>query len=386
MWRATFVAMAVACAGVAVLDAGQPRARYAIVADRILDPRSGRFDSDAVVLVSGGRIADVIPRALFRGNMADSTITLRGLTLVPGLIDAHVHLGIGGPPAQTALADLRAGFTTVVDLGARTHRLLRIRDSINSGLLPGPRVLAAGMWIGIKGGVCEFNGIGIEPNVDAFRARVRENVEAGADVIKLCVSGWPNEAYSDPQKYELSDEILAAAVDEAHRRGRKVIAHDISLAGVKAALRVGVEGLAHTPYLDSATALQLRATNTFIIPTLASLTGADTSAPSRGLVRSLSLAHRLGVSLVFGTDGGVLPHGRNAEEFAALERAGVAPLEAIRAATTNAARAFGLSDSLGLVASGMAADIIAVSGDPLTDLTVLKTPRFVMSRGRVIGQ
>jgi len=205
-------------------------------------------------------------------------------------------------------------------------------------------------------------------------------------VIKLCVSGWPNEAYSDPQKYELSDEILAAAVDEAHRRGRRVIAHDISLAGVKAALRVGVEGLAHTPYLDSATALQLRATNTFIIPTLASLTGADTSAPSRGLVRSLSLAHRLGVSLVFGTDGGVLPHGRNAEEFAALERAGVAPLEAIRAATTNAARAFGLSDSLGLVASGMAADIIAVSGDPLTDLTVLKTPRFVMSRGRVIGQ
>ncbi|MGQ0641719.1 MAG: amidohydrolase family protein, partial [Gemmatimonadaceae bacterium] len=332
----------------------------------------------------GGRISDVVPAASYRPDMADSTIDLRGLTLLPGLIDGHVHLAIGGSPAQNALADLRAGFTTVVDLGARTHRILGIRDSINRGAMLGPRILAAGIWIGVKGGVCEFNGIGIAGTAEAFRLRVRENVTAGADVIKLCVSGWPNEAFGDPQKYELPDAVLTAAVEEARDLGRLVIAHDISLAGVQAAIRAGVQGLAHTPYLDSATARQLGRQNMFIVPTLASLTGADTSAPSRELIRSLAVAHRLGVTLVFGTDGGVLPHGRNAEEFAALSRAGVSPRDAIRAATINAARALGLGDSLGVVARDMLADIIAVRGDPLTDINALTSPQFVMSRGRVV--
>jgi imidazolonepropionase-like amidohydrolase len=142
--------------------------------------------------------------------------------------------------------------------------------------------------------------------------------------------------------------------------------------------------LAHTPYLDSATALQLRAKNVFIIPTLASLAGDDTSRASRALVASLALAHRIGVTLVFGTDGGVLPHGQNAREFAALVRAGISPLEALRSATINAARAFALADSLGSLGNGMAADLIAVTGDPLADLSVLSHPRFVMSRGRVV--
>ncbi|HEV8364515.1 MAG TPA: amidohydrolase family protein, partial [Gemmatimonadaceae bacterium] len=255
---------------------------------------------------------------------------------------------------------------------------------INAGIVQGPRVLAAGMWVGVKGGICEFNGLGIEGTADAFRARIRENVQGGADVIKLCVSGWPNEAYSDPQKYEIPDDVLIAAVDESRKAGKLVIAHDISVGGVQAALRAGVQGFAHTPYLDSATARELRARNAFIIPTIASLAGADTSPASRDLVGSLALAHKLGVTLVFGTDGGVLTHGRNAEEFLALAQVGVTPLEAIRAATVNAARAFGLADSLGHIARGMAADIIAVEGNPLDDLTALQRPRFVMARGRVV--
>jgi imidazolonepropionase-like amidohydrolase len=371
-------------AAVAAAAAQQPRAQYAIRVDRILDPRTGQYSSQSIVLIAGGRISSVVPASSYRAEMADSTIDLTGLTLLPGMIDGHVHLAIGGPVAQNALADLRAGFTTVVDLGARTHRLLRIRDSINSGAIPGPRVLAAGTWVGIKGGVCEFNGLGIAGGPAEFRARVRENVEQGADLIKLCVSGWPNEAFTDPLKYELSDDMLTAAVEEAHEHGRIVVAHDISVAGVQAAVRARVQGLAHTPYLDSSTARQLGRQNVFIIPTLASLAGTDTSPPSKQLVASLALAHRLGVTLVFGTDGGVLPHGRNAEEFAAIAAAGVPPRDAIRAATINAARAFGLSDSLGVIAGGMAADIIAVAGDPLADLATLKSPRFVMSRGRVI--
>jgi len=384
VWRATFFAALLASAAAAAWSERQPRAQYAIRTGRMLDPRTGQFEQDAVLLVSSGKIVDVIPRALFRQTLADSTINLQHLTVLPGLIDAHVHLAIGGPAAQTALADLRAGFTTVVDLGARSLRLLRIRDSINVGAIPGPRVLAAGMWVGVKGGVCEFNGLGIAGTADAFRARIRENVQGGADVIKLCVSGWPNEAYSNPQKYEIPDDVLIAAVDESRKAGKLVIAHDISVGGVQAALRAGVRGFAHTPYLDSSTARQLLAQKAFIIPTIASLAGADTSAASRELVRSLALAYRLGVTLVFGTDGGVLPHGRNAEEFLALERAGVTPLEAIRAATVNAARAFGLSDSLGVIARGMAADIIAVEGNPLEHLSALQRPTFVMVRGRVV--
>lgn len=173
----------------AVFDAGQPRAEYAIRTGRMLDPRSGRFEQDAVLLVRGGRIVDVVPSALFRRALADSTIDLQPYTVLPGLIDGRVHLTIGGPIANTAMADLRAGFTTVVDLGARSTRVLRVRDSINAGLIPGPGVLAAGLWIGVKGGVCEFGGIGIAGGVDMFRARVRENAAAGADVIKLCVTG-----------------------------------------------------------------------------------------------------------------------------------------------------------------------------------------------------
>jgi imidazolonepropionase-like amidohydrolase len=384
VWRATFFAALLASTSAATFTARQPRWQYAIQTGQILDPRTGRFEQGTVLLIRGGKIMDAVPGAQFREGLADSVIDLRRFTVLPGLIDAHVHLAIGGPVAQNARADLRAGFTTVVDLGARTLRLLRIRDSINAGMIPGPRVLAAGMWVGIKGGVCEFNGLGIDGTADAFRARIRENVQGGADIIKLCVSGWPNEAHSDPQKYEISDAVLIAAVDESRKAGKLVIAHDISVGGVQSALRAGVQGFAHTPYLDSATARQLLAQQAFIIPTIASLTGTDTSPPSRDLIRSLALAHRLGVTLVFGTDGGVLPHGGNAEEFLALARAGITPLEAIRAATINAARPFGLADSLGVLARGMAADIIAVEGNPLENLSTLQRPTFVMSRGRVV--
>lgn len=385
-WRATLCVSLLAAAGAATLNARQPRAEYAIETGRILDPRNGKFEEGAVLLVGAGKVMDVVPAGRYRFNRADSSIDLRGFTVLPGLIDAHVHLAIGGPPTETALADLRAGFTTVVDLGARSLRLLRIRDSINAGIMPGPRVLAAGMWVGVKGGVCEFNGLGIEGTAEAFQARIRENIQGGADLIKLCVSGWPNEAHSNPQKYEIADDVLSAAVDEARKAGKLVIAHDISLAGVQAALRAGVRGFAHAPYADSLTALQLKAQNAFIIPTLTSLTGADTSATSRDLISSLALAHRLGVTLVFGTDGGVLPHGRNAEEFRTLLTAGVSALDAIRAATVNAARAFGLADSLGYLARGMAADIIAVEGNPLENLATLQRPAFVMARGHVINR
>ena len=364
-----------------VLAVGTAGAQRTVVrAGRLLDPVSGRVSRDVAIVVEGGRIVSVGAA----GARGDSVVDLSAYTVLPGLIDGHVHLGIGGPPRANALADLNAGFTTVVDLGARTTRLLRIRDSINAGQIPGPRVLAAGIWIGRKDGVCEFNGIGIAGGAEAFRARVKENVDAGANLIKACVSGWPADAYARPNDYELSDSVLQAIVDESRKSGRTVIAHDISLGGVRAALRTGVNGLAHAAYVDSAAARAMQARGMFMIPTLASLTGGDTSAASRTLVAATRLAHTLGVPIVFGTDGGVLPHGQGAQEFVAMAGAGMSPLEAIRSATSGAAKAFGLSDSLGVVAPGKIADLIAVNGDPLSDVTALQRVALVMQRGRIV--
>ena len=359
-----------------------PAQRIVIRAGQLLDPVAGRLIPNQTIVVERGRITAVgtsLPTA-----PGDSIVDLSAYTVLPGLIDAHVHLGIGGPPRTTAIADLRAGFTTVVDLGARTTRVLAFRDSINAGLIPGPRVLAAGIWIGKQGGVCEFNGIGISGGAEPFRQRVRDNVAAGADVIKVCISGWPAAAYAEPDSYELPDSVITAIVEEARRLGRRVIAHDISPGGVRAALRAGVHGLAHAAYLDSASAGQLRQRDVFLIPTLASLTAGDTSAGSRGLLEATVLAHRAGVRLVFGTDGGVLPHGRNAEEFAVLARAGIPLPDAVRSATSGAAQALGLADSLGTLVPGKAADLIAVEGDPLRDASALGRVRFVMVRGRVV--
>ena len=362
----------------------EQRASYAIRGARILDVGSGLYSAPSVILVTGDKLVRVLQAESYRTDLADSTVNLAGKVVLPGLIDAHVHLVLGGPVRANALADLRAGFTTVVDLGALAHRLLRIRDSINAGIIPGPRVLAAGMWVGVKGGVCEFTGIGVVGGPEQFRARVRENIAAGADVIKLCVSGWANEAFANPAQYEMPDDALVASVQEAHQHRRLVVAHDLSRGGVRAALRANVDGLAHAAYLDSATALEMRAKNVFMIPTLASLATGDTSDATRALVASVALAHRLGVRLVFGTDGGVLRHGNNADEFTALVRAGIPPLAAVRAATINAATAFGLADSLGAVRAGMLADLIAVDGDPLQDVATLRAPHFVMSRGKIV--
>jgi imidazolonepropionase-like amidohydrolase len=337
-------------------------ARTAIKAASLVDPATATSMRDVVVLVDGSRVAEVLPAARFRRRSGDRLIDLGGATLLPGLIDAHVHLTIGGPARANAMAILRAGFTTVADLGAVSQRVLRVRDSIGLGAIDGPRVLAAGLWIGVKGGVCEFGGIGVAGGADAFRARVRENLTAGADLIKACVTGWPAVAWAFPDSAELSPETLAAMVDEAHRAGRRVVAHALSRRGVEVALEASVDGLAHAAYVDDALAARMRQRGMWMIPTLASLTSGDTTVVGRRLIDAVRQAYRAGVTLVFGTDGGVLPHGQNAKEAAALA----------------------LADSVGAIRPGMVADIIAVDGDPLADVGVLAYPRFVMARGRVV--
>lgn len=380
---AGFFAFGASCSPSKGRVAELPRGELAVLAARMLDPESGRYSGPSAIIIRGGRIIDVRPASGFTRSEVDSVIDLGALTVLPGLIDAHVHLAIGGTVRDNANADLDAGFTTVVDLGSRTNRMLRIRDSINAGTIRGPRVLAAGRWVGTRGGVCEFNGLGIAGGPDAFRQRVVENAGEGADLIKVCVSGWPGDAFAQPDKYEISDSSLAAVVNESHSRGKKVIAHDISAGGVRAGLRAGIDGLAHTAFLDDALAADVARKRVFMITTLASLTRGDTSAVARELYKSVATAMKANVVLVFGTDGGVLAHGSNAEEFVALSRAGIGAADGIRSATTNAATALGIADSVGSIRRGMSADLIAVNGDPLSNVAILKNVEWVMLRGRV---
>jgi imidazolonepropionase-like amidohydrolase len=381
---AVTIAVAVASEGVVHLQPRETdRVDFALRAARWLDPTSGEMRGPVAILISGQKIAKVVPAEAFDEIAPRSVVDLKGATLLPGLVDAHVHLQIGGQPAENAATALRAGFTTLVDLGATSDAVLRLRDAIAAGTVEGPRILAAGRWVGTKNGICEFGGIGIGGGPDNFRAHVRENVATGADLTKVCVSAWTAAAFAQPDAYEIKDDALTAVVEESTRSNRMVIAHAISLGGAKAAIRAGVRGLAHAAYLDAATATELRERDMFLIPTILTLTRVPGPATD-ALKASLTAAHRAGIRLVFGTDGGVLPHGKNAAEFEALVNAGVQPIAALRAATTNAAHVLGLGDAIGSLEAGKFADIIAVDGDPLSDMRAMQQVVFVMRNGRVV--
>ena len=240
------------------------------------------------------------------------------------------------------------------------------------------------MWVGSKGGVCEFGGIGIEGGADAFVQRVRGNIAAGANLTKVCLSPWPAAVYAAPDTVEIPPDVLRAIVDASHAARRPVTAHALGSGAVRAALEAGVDGLVHAAYVDAPLARAMRTRSMWMSPTLASLTAGDTSAAARALTAAVGVAHAQGVTMVFGTDGGVLPHGRGVDEMEALVAAGLSPLDVIRAATVNAARALTIADTVGQVAAGMTADLVAVSGDPLRDVRAFRDVQLVVSRGRVV--
>ena len=348
-------------------------------ASAMADVARGALIRDAAVLVENGRFTAAGPSREVRAPAGARVIDLGEATLLPGLIDAHVHLSIAGRPRDNALATLRAGFTTVQDLGTLNGVALRLRDSIALGRVEGPRVIASGPWIGSSGGVCDFDRTQVSGDT-AIARRVREAIAARADVIKLCVTGWPAESNRPPQ---LSRAEVRAGIGEARRANRPVVAHAIGLEGARLAVEEGVAALANSAFLDQPLIDLMKSRGVVMIPTLASFEQANDSSAT-ALVGRARQAIEQGVPIVFGTDAGVLPHGSNAREFAALARAGVAPAAAIRAATLDAARLLGLADSVGRLERGLLADIIAVPGDPLADVTVLERVILVMQRGRVV--
>jgi imidazolonepropionase-like amidohydrolase len=213
---------------------------------------------------------------------------------------------------------------------------------------------------------------------------VREAVEGGADVIKLCVTGWVADGFREPEGVEIGHDELEATIAESRRLGRKVVAHAIGARGVRLAVEAGIHAIAHAAFVDSETADLMRKRRVFLIPTLLSFEPLSETPAGRALFARVGDLFRGGIPVAFGTDAGVIPHGSNAKEFSSLRRAGMSPEEAIRSATLHAAELIGWTDGVGEIAPGRHADLIAVEGNPLRELASLEQVRFVMLGGRVI--
>jgi len=387
---------------------------------RILDVQTGKVASNQVIVIDAGRIAEV--RA---ATPQDRGVDLTSLTCLPGLIDAHTHLmtdlrargyqGLGvSLPRQTlagaknALVTLNAGFTTVRNLGARGFADVALRDAINAGDVPGPRMIVSGPALSITGGHCDSNLLaeefhfrsgGVADGPWAVRAKVRENVKYGADVIKMCASGGVMSKGDQPGTQQYTLEEMQAIVEEAHKLGRRVAAHAHGTSSFIDAIKAGVDSVEHASLIDDVgialakehnTALVFDIYNDDFILTEGLKTGMLPESIEKekqiGRVQreNFRRAQQAGTRMVFGTDSGVYPHGDNARQFAKMVEWGMASLEAIQAATINAADLLGLSTTIGTLQPGFAADVIAVTGNPLDDVRVLESVRFVMRGGVVV--
>ena len=358
---------------------GQSDSTVVIRGGSWLDVRAGRLRPNGAIVIRGGKIASIVPPDRdWRPPPHAKVIDAEGRTVIPGLIDAHVHLTLAGDPDSNAHATLLAGFTTVADLGSAEGAGIRLRDAVAEGRVPGPTIIAAGSWIGARGGVCEFGGATVD-DIEGARARARADVEAGADILKVCVTGWPKDAVAFPDSIEFKAQSLDAVVSVARAARRPVFAHAIGKAGALLAASHGVRALAHTPIVDSAGAAALARSGITVISTLASL------GPRPGgdeVRRSLRLLHGAGVPIVMGTDAGVLPHGQNARELVALTEVGLSAAEALRAATVGAAALLSAT-GIGEIRVGGTADLVVVQGDPLRDIQVTEAPVLVLKGGRM---
>jgi imidazolonepropionase-like amidohydrolase len=367
----------VACASAFAQETRTLTARW------ILDVERGEAIENGIIIVKGDRIATLARK----GEIAPAgeEINLGDVTLMPGMIDAHVHLLLGGTGEANARATLRAGFTTVQDLGALNYANIKIRNAIREGKFPGPTVVTSGPWLGVSGGTCDFQGIGVK-GAEAFRARVKKDVDEGADLIKICASGWLAQAAERPDAVEISEEELRAAIDEAHALKRRVAVHAISERAIALSVANGADLIVHGGFTAKETVAAMAQRRVFQIPTLFSLKANVAATVYDKLQKHLGAAFREGLPIAFGTDAGVIRHGQNAKEFAELVGLELKPIEAIRTATVEAAKAVGLPGQIGVLKSGALADIVAVEGNPLNDLNALQKVKFIMKAGQPVDR
>jgi len=399
--------------------------RTVVRAGKLLDVRSGKLLADQAIVIEGDKIVSVGPAAAVQPAASDTVIDLSKATVLPGLIDAHTHLtgdpkdvgyeslGISVPRealigAKNARITLEAGFTTVRNVGADAFTDVALRDAINAGDVLGPRMRVSGPPLGITGGHCDNNFLapeyhssadGVADGIAEVQHKVRENIKYGADLIKICATGGVLSLGDDPQASQYTQEEMKAIVADAHRLGRKVAAHAHGAQGILWAAEAGVDSIEHGSYIDDAGIAEMKKNGTYLVPTLylgdwflANAEALHVPPPmiAKGRIvmpmarQNIAHAFASGVKVAFGTDAAVYPHGLNAHEFAVMVKLGLTPLQSIQAATINAADLLGWSDKVGAVEPGKWADIVAVNGDPLQDVTTLERVKFVMKGGEVV--
>jgi len=401
----------------------------AVKAGHLLEVRSGNYASDQLILIEAGKVREIgKPRDVQPHVPAGAKIIdLSRYTVLPGLIDAHTHLtgnpdtggyrrlGISIPRealtgARNARVTLQAGFTTVRNVGAGGYTDIALRDAINAGDVPGPRMVASGPALGITGGHCDNDllapqfhafALGVADGVPAVMAKVRENIKYGSDVIKFCATGGVLSQGDNPELEQYSPEEMRAIIQEAHRLGRKAAAHAHGALGIRDAVLAGVDSIEHGSFINEEDIQLMKERGTYLVPTLylgdwflenyQKLGLTDNMVAKAKYVmpearQHVARAFQEGVKVAFGTDAAVYPHGLNAREFPVMVKLGMSPLAAIQAATLNAADLLGWSDRIGSLEPGHFADLIAVEGDPLQDVTVLQNVKVVMKGGEVVKE
>jgi imidazolonepropionase-like amidohydrolase len=384
----------------------------AIRSVRVIDG-TGRMIERAKVVVRGTTIAAVGSDRDLSPPRGATKIDGRGLTLLPGLIDCHVHLCLGGEPdvvdaiaretptltllksSQAARLTLEAGFTTVRDVGSRDHSIFALQRAIEAGLVPGPRIVGAGLAICMIGGHARFIGQEVE-GAEQVRSVVRAQIAAGAAVIKVIASGGVLTPGTSPEQAQMTVEELQAAVDEAQRAGRKVAAHAHGSSGMKNAIRARAHSIEHATLMDEEASAMMKRQGVFMVPTLSAL--ATTAAcrlgcgiPESALSKAKSMtkrhqvsfknALRDGIRIAMGTDAGT-PfnfHGENAQELERMVAFGMSPMQAILASTSAAARLIGIHDQVGTIEKGKLADLVLFDGNPLRHIDLLR------DRSRILG-
>ena len=405
------------------IDLAHAQSLTVIRAARMLDVATGKSMEPVYIVIEKGRI-----KSVNEAEPSDNaqTIDLGDMTLLPGLIDMHTHLAMDIDresfirPVKQGSADgalrgahnarktLRAGFTTVRNVGERDFQELvgvALMRAVESGLIEGPRIIPAGHPLSITGGHCDVTGFapgvlergpeaGIADGTDAILRAIRYQIKHGAKFIKVCATAGVLSFEEDIGAQQFSAEELQVAVQEACRHGLKVAAHAHGTEGIIAAIQAGVASIEHGSMLNDEAIQLMLEKGTYLVPTAYLLDAINLDALPP-LIRekgktviplakeSLRRAIQAGVKIAFGTDAALFPHGDNAKEFAVLVELGMTPLEAIQAATLNAADLLG-KDDRGVISAGRLADIIAVPGDPLIDIRVLEDVQFVMQGGKVI--
>lgn len=374
---------------------------------------TGAAHAQMTVLIRGKKIVAVGPSRSLSIPSDATRIDGRGLTVMPGLIDCHVHLCLGGEPdvvaaveaedptylllksANHAKATLEAGVTTVRDVGARDHSIFTLKRAIDSGIMPGPRIVGAGLAICMVGGHARFIGQEVE-GTEQVRQAVVQQITAGAGVIKVIASGGILTPGTSPDTAQMTMEELAAAVDEAREAKRKVAAHAHGASGMKNAIHAGVRSIEHATLLDDEAGALMKQYGVYMVPTLSALATTAACRPSCGIPESaltkaksmtrrhqasFTQAHRSGILIAMGTDAGT-PfnyHGDNAQELERMVAFGMSPMDALVASTASAARLIGIQNAVGTLKRGKEADLIILKGNPLKGIEILR------DRSRIMG-